>query len=136
MSSIPLTPGLQRLLALVIEADPPMGSAEIADRMCRSQSHTTDRLRILRNRGLIAPTSHGKAAVWAATDKALAIRAANADGVQRDAARQRDRAAAAAAAERWASSSMVCRIVPAGSAPPPVRPPAPFSVFSLAAMSA
>lgn len=143
MPDIPLSPSLQRLLALVLEADPPMRASAIAERMGLSKDHTTAKLRILRKRGLVAPTSDGSSAVWCALDKARAIREANTEALKRAAAcryqreyKRRQREAEMRAADEWAASSAQCRIVAAGSVPPPVRPAAPVSVFSLAVEAA
>lgn len=143
MTDAPLSPSYQRLLDIVLTASSPMSAAAIAERVHLSQGHVADKLRVLRDLGLIGPTGHGTGATWAPLDKARAIRDAAAEA-RRVAARKRARAKqcqrlkalALQANEAWAEAPPSRRIVAAGSEPMPFKPAAPVSVFSLADLEA
>jgi predicted transcriptional regulator len=133
--AIDLTNKQRELLALVER----LGSAEsraIAEVLGVTQERAAYSLRILRKRGLVVCSHNGRGGRWSTpANSAHAVAAHEAAyrlEVEQERARKRlaQQAYRASAFERWATC-ITRRVVPAASCPP-IRPPAPASVFNLA----
>lgn len=103
------------LLSIVIDSPVPMRASDLAGMLGLSKDHTAAKLRILRNRGYVAPTKNGgRDAAWAPLDKAERIRQ-SVENAKRERDYQRARAERRSReADQWAESRPVRVIVPAG----------------------
>lgn len=134
----PLTRRLGELLEL-LATGPAMTAATLASRWGASEGHTLTRLRILRQRGLASCTASkgGRGtSLWTTTDRIADVKAAldakrieDRRKAKRDYQRAYKQRVAQEGIERFERG--VQRVMPA-IACPPIRPPAPASVFNLA----